>query len=197
MSTQRTNSALVFAVVLVAVVVVVFAIVKRKASTPTVEGRDEAPLAAALPAVEGQPENPGDGVTHIDQTTDTTHAPVGVDGAGGEPAADVPGAAPPTTLIEAAHVGRVEAINALIAAGADLDATDDGGRTALMAAAGAGNLDAVFALLNAGANPALRDDARRGARDYALARYDEAGRTIARVLGDAVGPPPVQDPGEK
>ncbi len=85
----------------------------------------------------------------------------------------------------------------MLGAGADPNGADNNGRTALMAAAGAGHLDAVFALLDAGADLTTRDKARRAARDYALARYDEAGQSIARVLGEAAGPPPVQDPGDK
>jgi ankyrin repeat protein len=84
----------------------------------------------------------------------------------------------------------------MIESGADLNQTDSGGRTALMAAAGGGHVDTVFALLNAGADPNLRDNTRRSARDYALARYDEAGQTIARVLGE-ISTAPVADPTDK
>lgn len=199
MAAQRSNSVLVFVAVLVAAVVIVYAVVSRKPSTPAEQPSgqpsEQAPPTGVGPGV----EPPDTGVTHIDQTTDTTNAPIGDEPeAGASPedqgAADAP---PPATLIEAAHLGDMDALVAMIAAGVDLDATDEGGRTALMAAAGAGQVEAVFALLNAGADLSRRDNARRGARDYALARYDEAGQTIARILGEAAGPPPVQDPGEK
>lgn len=210
MSAQRTNSILVFVAVLVAAAIVVYAILNRTPSPTTPEGQDQPLPAETQSTAEGPNESADAGITHIDQTTDTTHAPA--ETADAETAADAPPTAaegemsadenavptaPPATLIEAASRGDVEALAAMIAAEHDLDATDAGGRTALMAAAGSGHIDAVFVLLNAGADPALRDDARRAARDYALVRYDEAGQTIARILGDAVGPPPVLDAGEK
>ncbi len=200
MAAQRSNSILVFAAVLVAAVVIIYAVVSRKPSTPADQAPAQPNGEQAQPAAAGPGAEPtDDGVTHIDQTTDTTNAPTGDEpGAGAPPEWQaIGGASPPATLMEAAHLGDMEALTAMIAAGADLDATDEGGRTALMAAAGAGRVEAVFALLNAGADLSHRDNARRGARDYALARYDEAGQTIARILGEAAGPPPVQDPGEK
>lgn len=204
MAAQRSNSVLVFVAVLVAAVVIVYAVVSRKPSTPAEQGLEQAPAQPngerAEPAAAGPGTGPtDDGVTHIDQTTDTTNAPTRDESEAGAPPEwqAIGGASPPATLIEAAHVGDMDALTAMIGAGVDLDAIDEGGRTALMAAAGAGKVEAVFALLNAGADLSRRDNARRGARDYALARYDEAGQTIARILGEAAGPPPVQDPGEK
>lgn len=191
MAAQRSNSVLVFAAVLVGAIIVVYAIVGRSPSTPEEEQLPEqAEPAHAQPAAQPPEEDP---ITEIDQTTDTTAPPVITDGSGGQPAESE---APPT-LMEAAAAGNLGVITAMIAAGADLDAPDENGRTPLMAAAGGGHVDAVFALLNAGAKLDLRDNERRSARDYALARYDQNGQTIARVLGEAAGPPPVRDPADK
>ncbi len=205
MSAQRTNSIFVIFAVIVAAAIVVFAIVNRTNPTPTVEGEGGSLPAETLTGATDQIEPVAESVTHIDQTTDTTHAPATpdldeVDGGGEavpDTGADGASNTPPTTLIAAASRGDIKAVTAMVAAGHDLDATDEGGRTALMAAAGGGHVDAVFVLLNAGADPALRDAARRAARDYALSRYDKDGQTIARILGDAVGPLPVLDAGEK
>jgi hypothetical protein len=199
MSTQKTNATLVLGTVFVAGVIVLYAMFGRQTKPTPVESQSEPPVEAQ-PAADDLVEGADDGVTLIDQTTDTTHSPAGTDDTASPDAAEpVEGetGAPPATLLDAALLGDVEAISALLAGGVDLNASDDGGQTALMAAAGGGHIDAVFALLNAGADAAVRDDARRAARDYALARFDAAGQTIARILGDAVGPPPVSDPSEK
>ncbi len=208
-SNQKTNSVLVFVAVLVAAIIVIYAITSRKpVTTPPTDG-----LTAAGTTGEGtetksaDPDtapdtDPDEGVTLIDQTTDTTRGEVpGGPDAEEESAEDNaigngPGAAP-ATLVQAAAAGNVAVVQAMIDSGMDINATDDGGRTPLMLAAGGGHLDTVFALLNAGADPALRDNARRAARDYALARVDQAGQTIARILEDAVGPVPIQDAGDK
>lgn len=208
-SNQKTNSVLVFVAVLVAAIIVIYAITSRKPrTTPPADGLTPAGTTDS-DAQSGEPDaqaEPDEGVTLIDQTTDTTRGevPGGSDSpdAAAEPADDGTGDqnppdAAPTTLAEAATAGDVAALQAMIDSGMDINATDDGGRTPLMLAAGGGHLDAVFALLNAGADPALRDNARRAARDYALARVDEPGQTIARILEDAVGPIPVQDASNK
>ncbi|MDQ7012309.1 MAG: ankyrin repeat domain-containing protein [Planctomycetota bacterium] len=209
MSNQKTNSVLVFVAVLVAAIIVIYAITSRKpATTPPTDGLIPAGATDDIADAEdpGLGANPDEGVTLIDQTTDTTRGevPGGADSpdAAAEPTDDDTGSqdqaiALPTTLVEAATAGDVAVLQAMIDSGMDINATDDGGRTPLMLAAGAGHLDAVFALLNAGADPALRDNARRAARDYALARVDQAGQTIARILEDAVGPIPVQDASDK
>ena len=132
------------------------------------------------------------------QTTDTTNPPAGSDKPT-DPATEQAGAEAPVVpnVLDAAERGEVAALQSMITSGADVNQTDALGRTALMAAAGAGQTDAVFTRLNAGADAALRDSTRRSARDHALARYDDAGQTIARVLEDAVGPPPVTQPNDK
>jgi hypothetical protein len=61
-------------------------------------------------------------------------------------------------LHDAATVGDVAAIDALLAAGAPIDARDDRGRTPVMAATHAGQVDAVRTLFAAGADPDIRDD---------------------------------------
>ena len=200
MSNQKTNSVLVFVAVLVAAIIVIYAIMSNKPKTqPPVDGT--VPAEAEVDPADGEGTDtatpPEDDITRIDQTTDTTHGEVP---AGGEEPAATPeenAQAVPSTLIEAAQSGDLPVLSAMIDSGMNVNATDDGGRTPLMHAAAGGHLDAVFALLNAGANASLRDNARRAARDYALARADESGQTIARILEDAVGPPPVRDAGEK
>ncbi len=54
--------------------------------------------------------------------------------------------------MRAAAVGKVEAIDALVAAGADLEIFDNGGYTALQYAAWRGHFDATKRLVAAGAN---------------------------------------------
>jgi len=213
MSTQRSNAVLVFAAVLVAAIVIIYAVVGRGSSTSPGQSPEQ-PTATLpddpLPLASTDAGPAGDGVTHIDQTTDTTHAPAperAGDAAPGQgaPAAGQDDAASAWEGLHPLHAaatrGDAEAIQALVAGGADPDGrltgSVAGGVTPLMLAVQTGHVGAVFALLNAGADLTLRDDARRAARDYALARFDRAGQTIARVLGEAAGPPVVQDPGEK
>ena len=206
MSNQKTNSVLVFVAVLVAAIIVVYAIMSRKPATqPTLNGQTPAGTTDDAPNP-GTTDNGGaetdPGVAHIDQTTDTTHGDAPPEGQPGDDPAgatdpELPPASVPSTLIEAAQAGDLPVLRAMLDSGMDANSTDDGGRTPLMHAASAGHIDAVFVLLNAGADASLRDNARRAARDYALARADEPGQTIARVLEDAVGPPPVLDAGEK
>jgi ankyrin repeat protein len=63
-----------------------------------------------------------------------------------------------TALIEASFAGKTNVLEALIAAGADVNAKDDEGRTALMYAVwrDPGYADAAEALIKAGANPSAR-----------------------------------------
>ncbi|MCP4656975.1 MAG: hypothetical protein GY856_16310 [bacterium] len=73
-----------------------------------------------------------------------------------------------SAVVRAAKLGHGEIIRALIAAGAEVDATVEGGtapfdRTALMLAAEQGHVEAVRTLLAAGANPEARD---RDAEDH-------------------------------
>ncbi|MFG0260699.1 MAG: ankyrin repeat domain-containing protein [Phycisphaerales bacterium JB041] len=211
MSNQKTNSVLVFVAVLVAAIIVIYAIMSSKPKTqPPIDGTVPAAADGDTTDADNVAEQAGTGgdVTRIDQTTDTTHGEVPAGGesdeGSGEPSVDetpaadpTPAAEVPSTLIEAAQAGDLPVLSAMIDSGMNVNATDEGGRTPLMHAAAGGHLDAVFALLNAGANAGLRDNARRAARDYALARADEPGQTIARILEDAVGPPPVRDASEK
>lgn len=197
MPAQKTNSAIVFVAVLIAAGIIVFAIFNRTGGPQNgaEESETAAPPEPSPRVVEEHGED--EDVTLIDQTTDTTNPPApdntALDGpeAPGEEEVVVP------NFIDAAERGDVEALHAMIQGGADLNQTDSAGRTALMVAAAGGHIDAVFALLNAGADPALRDSTRRSARDYALARYDEPGTTIARILEGALGPAPVSDPTDK
>jgi len=190
---QKTNSAIVFVAVLVAAVIIVFAIFNR--AGPKTPGADETDATPPEPAPRLVEEGSGaDGVTLIDQTTDTTNPPAAP---AGESAAGDGGEAVVPNFIDAAERGDVAALDAMILGGAELNQADSGGRTALMAAAAGGHIDAVFTLLNAGADAELRDATRRSARDYALARYDEPGTTIARIIEGALGPAPVSDPTDK
>ena len=64
-----------------------------------------------------------------------------------------------TALLRAVEGGHLEAVKALAAAGADLDAkTHDDGETALMAAAAEGNIEAVKVLIEAGAGLNLQSE---------------------------------------
>lgn len=63
-----------------------------------------------------------------------------------------------TPLIHAVLGGKVALLDLLVAAGADLDATDDGGHTPLMYAARVGNTALVEHLLRLGARPDLAAD---------------------------------------
>lgn len=62
-----------------------------------------------------------------------------------------------TALIKAAELGRLDCIKQLLAAGAEVDARDNGRETALMAAAWNGHADCVRLLLEAGADVNARD----------------------------------------
>ena len=59
-----------------------------------------------------------------------------------------------TALIHAIHKDRTEAVQALLAAGADANARCEGGTTPLMFAAAYGNTGIVRSLLDEGADPA-------------------------------------------
>ena len=61
-------------------------------------------------------------------------------------------AGPLEDLIKAASDGNADAVQALLAKGADIDAKDDLGRTALIVASEHGHLDAVQTLLAKGAD---------------------------------------------
>lgn len=76
-------------------------------------------------------------------------------------------------------------IEPLRGAAADLNTTDDQGRTPLMLAAANANIDFVFALLDSGAAVWTKDSQGMDAREHALARNDAAGYEIAEVLEGA------------
>ena len=62
------------------------------------------------------------------------------------------------TLQDAAKAGNVQALRALLAAGADVNWTDSGGSTALHLAARHGRTDAVIECLALGANVVTKDN---------------------------------------
>ena len=62
------------------------------------------------------------------------------------------------TLQDAAKAGNVQALRALLAAGADVNRTDSGGSTALHLAARHGRTDAVIECLALGANVVTKDN---------------------------------------
>jgi hypothetical protein len=72
-----------------------------------------------------------------------------------------------TELMLAARHGRVEAIRSLVAAGAQIDAQDEGGNTALMYAASSNQVKALELLLKHGANSALRNKKQQTVADIA------------------------------
>lgn len=61
-------------------------------------------------------------------------------------------------LIQAAEAGDVSAVLSLLQAGAQINATDERGRTAVMAATHANRVKAVQALIEAGADINIRDN---------------------------------------
>jgi ankyrin repeat protein len=86
-----------------------------------------------------------------------------------------------TALMFAANFGHTAVVEALIAAGADLNAVDQNGSTALIMAAEGGHTDSVRVLLAAGADFSIRDSyAQRTALMYAA----DAGHinTVAALL---------------
>ncbi|MBK7404187.1 MAG: ankyrin repeat domain-containing protein [Phycisphaerales bacterium] len=193
MSAQKTNSAIILAAVVVACAIALYAVLGRGGAKPAGPAdADHRPPKLEPPVVDPRRPDQDPPVTQIDQTTDTTKPPERPE-TGDQPL----GASPTPNLLDAAERGDLEAIGAMLEQGADVNQVDAAGRTALMAAAGAGKIDAVFLLLNSGADPEPRDQARRSARDYALARFDASGKTIARVLDDALGPAPVTEPKDK
>ena len=72
-----------------------------------------------------------------------------------------------SVLMQAAASGNVDAVSALLKAGAAVDATDAHGDTALMIAAREGRPEVLRALLAAGADKALRNHDRASAQDIA------------------------------
>lgn len=89
-------------------------------------------------------------------------------------------------LIAASRPGApAGVIGPLKGAAADLNSTDDQGRTPLMLAAANANIDFVFALLDNGAAVWTKDAQGMDAREHALARNDAAGYEIAEVLEGA------------
>jgi ankyrin repeat protein len=66
-------------------------------------------------------------------------------------------------LIAAARGGDLDAVRNLLADGADVAATDDGGQTALIAAAWGNHLDVAAALIAAGADVNVQDQTRQSA----------------------------------
>eukprot|EP00756_Hemistasia_phaeocysticola_P056887 Hpha_TRINITY_DN33530_c0_g1::TRINITY_DN33530_c0_g1_i1::g.171087::m.171087 len=94
----------------------------------------------------------------------------------------------------AAEAGEVKRLRRLLAAGVDLDAVDNYGRTALFIACFHGHLEAVRFLLSTGADPAI---AAHGGLIPFNATRDEA---ILEALEEAGGvptpdPPPAEGPG--
>jgi hypothetical protein len=82
-------------------------------------------------------------------------------------------------LTDAAGVGQLEMTRRLIAAGADVDATDVTGTTPLMAAAGQDHVEVVELLIRCGANVWCRDLSHRTALDWA---NDHDSLRVAQVL---------------
>jgi ankyrin repeat protein len=69
--------------------------------------------------------------------------------------------------MHAARNKNADAVNALVEAGADIEAKDDNGETALMKASFWGNIEAVRALLAAGADRKAQDHDDRTAQQIA------------------------------
>jgi uncharacterized protein len=72
-----------------------------------------------------------------------------------------------TPLMSAAGYGRIQTVEILLNAHADVNARRFEGSTALMDAASAGHADIVALLLRAGADPTIKDNKGKSALDYA------------------------------
>jgi len=88
-------------------------------------------------------------------------------------------AVPPEDWLAAAKKGDTGRVEALLKAGAEIEAQDQGGRTALMLAAQYGRADTVRLLLAAGAHAEVRD--KRGWNAYMLALLSPSGGIIHTV----------------
>ncbi|KIY97805.1 hypothetical protein MNEG_10157 [Monoraphidium neglectum] len=86
-------------------------------------------------------------------------------------------------FLEAAKLGNMTRLRAMLQQGLSPDSSDYDGRTALMLAAGQGHLEAVKLLLSTGAHPSLTDslqgcallEAARGGHDHVLSALLAAG----------------------
>jgi hypothetical protein len=88
-------------------------------------------------------------------------------------------AVPPVDWLAAAKKGDTRRVEAIIKAGAALEAKDEDGRTALMLAAQYGHAETVGLLLKSGANAGARD--QRGWNAYMLALLSPSGGIIHTV----------------
>lgn len=84
--------------------------------------------------------------------------------------------------VAAAAADSDDVLNELLAAGANPNLADADGLTPLMRAADRGDAERVRSLLEAKADPLAKDRLGRTARDWALSRDDDIGRTIASLL---------------
>src|SRR4051812_35414761 len=73
-------------------------------------------------------------------------------------------------LTQAVTAGDVDAVNAALAAGADVNERNNGGQTALILAVIFSHTDLVHLLVQAGANPRLRDNLGLDAIEWAQRR---------------------------
>ena len=110
-------------------------------------------------------------------------------GAGADPTARIVGAGSPTPLHFAAAAGSERAVEALVAAGADVNAAEQAwGQTPLIFAASKGRTEAVRALLEAGADPSVHtrviDVAERAVSD----RIERSERNERIQAGEPWGP---------
>lgn len=85
-------------------------------------------------------------------------------------------------LIMATELGKYEVVNQLLALGADVNSTDDGGYTPLMAAAREGSLPLVQLLISAGADPKKLTKESANALHYAMPK---ASPEMVQALFDA------------
>ena len=100
------------------------------------------------------------------------------DPAGGGP--DLPGAGGLTALMRAAARGNVDAVSALLARGATVDAVDAFGNTALMYACARGHATAVRTLVKAGAVRGHVNKYGLGPADWA--KWPDGGNAIEDLM---------------
>ena len=179
MSARGTNPAVVVVALLLAAGLITVFVIKGGGPKPVDGGTSSLPNIER-PAVQPAP------TPIVHEMPDRTP----IESATPEPEPSVPVKVEVVTvlpaLIAAAAEGDTDRVRALLEGGEPVDQRDDNGRTALIAAAAGGHTEAVFALLDGGADPLAKDDRGLSARDHAIARADETGLRLAKVLEGAI-----------
>lgn len=182
MSARGMNPAVVVVALLLAAGLVTVFVIKGGGGPKQATGGSSSLPSIERPGVQPAP-SPGPVALETPDETPTESAAL-------EPESSIPVEVDVVTvlpaLIAAAAEGQGDRVRTLLEGGEAVDQRDDNGRTALIAAAAGGHMETVFALLDAGADPLAKDDRGLSARDHAIARADEAGLRLAKVLEGAI-----------